>query len=261
MNEGVRSRVVPAILDRVPGFVAARLRTGSSVTRLLRPAVNGMVGTGPTKVTVRSGQNRGTQLLIEPRSEKFYWTGLHESWVQDVIAASLRPGGVFWDVGAHIGFMSLLASRLVGPDGTVLAFEPAVGNCERLAENARLNGARNIIIEHCALGSHAGAAVLYRHRGSLTGTLVRERASGDDGEVVTCRTLDDVSVGSPLPDLIKIDVEGLELEVLRGGSRLLKRHHPQLLVEFSNDQLVHEAEGLLPGYSFRLVGKNHWLLT
>ncbi|MBX7111861.1 MAG: FkbM family methyltransferase [Dehalococcoidia bacterium] len=214
----------------------------------------------PTKVVVRSGRGEGIRLLIHPRTEKFYWTGLHETWVQESIAASLMPGMVFWDAGAHVGFMTLIGSRLVGPFGAVVAFEPSPENRERLIRNVGLNNAANVRVEDCALDASSGTALLYSHEASLMRTLDPGRGRGV-GEPVICRTLDEVALGLPLPDLIKIDVEGRELEVLRGGSELLRRHEPRLLIEFSNEELVREAMEFLPQYTFTYIEKNHWFLT
>ncbi len=79
----------------------------------------------------------------------------------------------FWDVGAHIGFMSLLGSQLVGDSGIVRAFEPAQANRQRLEENVRLNHAYNVTIESCALGARNEVAMLYAH-----GSLMRTPHSG-----------------------------------------------------------------------------------
>lgn len=253
------SRLVSTLLNGVPGALAARCATDSVAAHMFRPIVNRLLSDRPTEVTVRSGQCKGARLLIHPQTEKFYWTGLHEPRVQEAIASSLEPGMIFWDVGAHIGFMSVLASRLVGPSGTVRAFEPAYENRERLTVNLHLNAAWNVVVESYALSASGGSAELYRHKATLMRTLVSQRGEGE-GEPVVCRTLDEVLVGAPPPHLIKVDVEGLELEVLRGGVALLAVHHPKVLVEFSDDDLVREAQRLLPDYAFQLVGQNHWLL-
>ena len=108
-----------AVLNMIPGSLAARFRNGALVTRALRPLVNRLLPGRAAWIVVRSGPARGLRLLIEPKTEKFYWTGAHEVAVQQTIADLLKPGMTFWDVGAHIGFFSLLASRRVGARSAV----------------------------------------------------------------------------------------------------------------------------------------------
>lgn len=254
------ARVVSALLNSAPAPIATRFASNGVAARTLRPLVNRMVGQGPAVVTVRSGPNAGLKLAIHPRTEKFYWTGLHEPWVQDALVTTLRPGMTFWDVGAHIGFMALLGSRLVGAGGAVRAFEPAEDNRARLLANARLNHVANLEVESCALGAVGRTAMLYAHGASSMRTLVAELGHGE-GETVVCRTIDEVAAAAPPPDVIKIDVEGVELDVLRGGHGLFAAHHPTLVVEFSTPEFVEEARALLPDYAFALAGKNHWLLS
>ncbi len=91
--------------------------------RLIRPLVTRLLPDEPTAVTLRSGVGAGLRLVIDPQTEKFLWAGDHEVAVQHELAATLRPGMVFWDEGAHAGFFSI-AGRLVGERGWVHAFEP-----------------------------------------------------------------------------------------------------------------------------------------
>ncbi len=93
--------------------------------RTLRPIANRLLPNRPIPVTVLSGPAKGLRLVIDPRNEKSFWTGAHEPETLSVMAQFLRPGSVFWDVGSHIGMHALFASRCVGPDGHVHAFEPA----------------------------------------------------------------------------------------------------------------------------------------
>lgn len=164
-----------AFMNAIPQPVAVHLRTDALAMRLLRPLINRLVPTGPTWVVVRSGPARGLQLLINPRSEKFYWTGTHEVAVQQAIAEILKPRMTFWDSGAHIGFFSLLASRCVGAAGSVHAFEPLPENGQRLLGCIERNGLKNITVHERALSGTGGEAVLHAYGSSLVWTLVPER--------------------------------------------------------------------------------------
>jgi FkbM family methyltransferase len=142
--------------------------------------------------------------------------GRHEPVVQDCIAERLRPGGCFIDVGADVGFFSLLAARLAGPGGRVIAIEPVPAHADLIKANATLNRFDNVTIVTAA----AGAV-------NRTGAMITAHPP------VPMLTLDGLvsHLGLPPPSMIRIDVEGAEIEVLAGMSDTLWRHHPDILFE------------------------------
>jgi FkbM family methyltransferase len=153
------------------------------------------------------------------------------------VARFLRPGMTVLDVGAHHGLYTLLASKCVGRDGRVIAFEPSSRERRRLARHLRLNRCRNVEVQSCALGDHMGEADLYLVEGmhdwcnSLRVPNVEERTSRVRVEV---RRLDDVLEGISWPrvDFVKLDVEGAELSFLYGARRMLRGSvRPAILVE------------------------------
>jgi FkbM family methyltransferase len=235
--------------------VARLFSTGSRASRLLRPLVNRLAPEGTAWVDVRSGPAQGISLLIDTRREKFLWTGLHEPAVQRAMTELLRPGMTLWDIGAHVGFFTLLGARVVGDQGRVHAFEPMAENRRRLEAAVERNRCGNVTVHPVALSSAPGEAVLHAHESSAMWSLAGE---GSEGETVRCETLD--SLGLPPPTVVKIDAEGVELEVLRGGGELLSSVRPALLVEFTTEALVEEARELLPGYVLEHLDGNHWSL-
>ena len=247
-------------MDRVPGPVARFARRNPVVSRMFKPLVNRLVPERPQTVTVRSGPARGLRIVIMPREEKFYWAGTYEPEVQRALSETLAPGATYWDVGAHAGFFACLASRLVGPDGRVIAFEPSPENLERLHRAVEMNAAANIRVEPIAVAAQSGAAALYSHEHSSMWSLEASPEGGSAGTVPT-RTLDELAAELPAPDLIKVDVEGGEIDVLSGGKRLLHEDRPTLLVEFHSDAILAQARALLDGYRFRRLGEAQWLLT
>ena len=242
-----------------PSSVAAVFGQRSVLARLFRPIFNWALPDDFIEVTVRSGPARGIRILIAPEGEKFYWTGAHEQHVQDALARILGPGMSFWDIGAHAGFFSLLASRIVGDEGTVHAFEPQPESRDRLVGGIGLNSAANVTVHPIALSNFDGDAVLHRHAQSPKWSLVSERGEAD-GVTVRCQMIDSVAEKLGPPDVIKIDAEGAELEVIRGGLETARRAHPTLVVEFSDEGMVDQAKALLPSYTFEYLGANHWLL-
>ncbi len=252
-------RKIVTILNAVPSPVAAWFRSDAFIALMIRPLANRLLPAGRTPIVVRSGPGKDLRFEIDPRNEKYYWTGQHEVHVQKAIVEILKPGMSFWDVGSHIGFFSLLGARAVGDSGHVHAFEPMPENRERLLTSIRMNGIRNITVHDVALAAESGRAILHAHRSSLMWTLVEERGE-QVGISVNRLTLDEAGRSIPLPDLIKVDAEGAEVDVLRGGMRLLSTRRPALVVEFSDDTLLEEARALVPFYAFTHLAQRHWLL-
>ncbi len=149
----------------------------------------------------------------------------------------LRPGMTVLDIGAHHGLYTLLCSKIVGPEGRVIAFEPSPRECGRLENHVRINRCCNVHIERCALGSERGSANLFVVDGdcdwgnSLRAPVLNEPTYQVRVEV---RTVDDVlqEMGVSTVDFIKVDVEGAELATLQGAARLLRGpSRPAILVE------------------------------
>jgi FkbM family methyltransferase len=251
---------VVSVFDRVPGPLARRFRSDGMASRAVRPIVNHLLPTGPVTVRVRSGLGQGLALRIDPRSEKFYWTGAYEPAVLKMLERLLRPGMVVWDVGAHIGFISLVAARLVGRDGYVEAFEPMPETQKRLHEAIALNGARNIRVHAVAAAASNGTALMYRGAATSTSSLIGN--VGPKGSLrVQTRTLDAIARFARDPNLIKVDIEGAEVDVLRAAVDFLARRRPYLVLESLDPALLVEAREVLPFYAFDSIDPRHWLLS
>ncbi len=146
-----------------------------------------------------------------------------------ILRAALSEGQTFVDVGANVGTYSLMAASLVGPSGRVLAFEPVPATRARLESNVALNDAPQLEIVPKALGSEPGTTVLYLAAGASGLSSRYNQADGGRVEVETT-TLDQVLADAAPPSLVKIDVEGMELEVMRGARELLCGDSPPLIV-------------------------------
>ncbi len=176
-------------------------------------------------------------------------TGTHEIQVQQALIRSLRKGDHVWDVGANIGYLALVAARIVGPQGRVVAIEPDAGCAAAIRANAALNGLDAIEVLEAAAASSSGVADLVVVRDRLW---TRLASVGDhhDGEArVEVRTvaLDDVE--RPPPTIVKIDVEGAELEVLSGMTRLLRDVRPLVICEMHGRNAEFCAAMDAAGYS------------
>lgn len=138
----------------------------------------------------------------------------------------LRPGMTVVDAGAHHGLYSLLAAKCVGQNGTVVAFEPSPRECERVINNLRVNRTTNVWLLQCALGNQVGKAQLFLGDGFQDWcNSLRPAGVPDPTHVVEVplRRLDDMlaELGIAEVDFLKMDVEGAELSLLQGASKLL----------------------------------------
>jgi FkbM family methyltransferase len=191
--------------------------------------------------------------------------GSYEPHVTREVLRTLRRGSVFVDVGASTGYFTVLAARVVGPEGEVVACEPGPQNQSVLLLNTVVNQLGNVRLVPCAVSD--GSAVLVYHRlGGGNGAIAAFDGTPlgmGAGDLVQARRLDDILTGVARVDLVKIDVEGAEGRVLAGASETLRRYAPTLLFEFSppgleavsgvsGEDLLAGLAGL--GYRFRVLG-------
>jgi len=146
----------------------------------------------------------------------------------------IKPGDVILDVGAHIGSFTLKAAKEVGPSGRVVSFEPSSENFKLLSLNVSSNDDTNVKLFKVAIGSEPGTAKLHLGDRRGTNSLLSDAKIDQIGiEEVPIRTLDSVADELKLGKVsfLKIDVEGFELEVLRGARNILSSSHPSIAME------------------------------
>lgn len=198
------------------------------------------------------GKNLKMVLRIGDKSnpqEVHYWLGFYELDIQRLFARIVKKGAVVYDIGAYIGFYSLLAGRLTGADGRVYAFEPLPNNIRRIKFNISLNGMQGRVT--CipkAVADKSGEALYYDFNRDDWSRFMRIRyysgdnyfAKGQAGQLFGTISLDEFvfQEGHPVPDLIKIDVEGQERTVLAGAQRLLKEFRPLVICELHYPESV-----------------------
>ncbi|MGH2605978.1 MAG: FkbM family methyltransferase, partial [Anaerolineales bacterium] len=206
------------------------------LSRLIRSALNRAAPGTPAEVRVAAGDLKGARLVLDLKAEKPLWLGTYEPPLQDAIRTFAGPSMTVYDVGANLGYTSLLLARAVGPTGKVFAFEPDPRNLTRLEGHLAANpeGAR-IALVAAAAGARGGRARLRLQRSTSMGKL--EGAAGRDRgylrtTFVRLVSLDRFAASRGLPPhLVKIDVEGAEGMVLSGMQRTLDRARPVVLLE------------------------------
>lgn len=185
--------------------------------------------------TVLTGAGRGLRLNVG-RSNAGYVLGTSELPVQEAFNLLIQPSMTVFDVGANIGFFSMIAARLVGPNGRVIAFEPLAENAALIARNAALNGFAHVTVRPEAVGASEGEQCFATSEVPSWGRLA-SLAPPPDRELgkimVPVRSLDSMIAQSevPAPALIKIDVEGAELSVLEGARKSVAFFRPLLVIE------------------------------
>jgi len=179
-----------------------------------------------------------------------------EPWEPHVIKElenHLAPGDTALDIGAHIGSLTVPMARLVGPEGMVYAFEPVRKIYRELAYNLELNELDNAVPLRFALSSEAGIIEM-----KPTNKFDGRTSVGRGGDKVEARTID--SFGFPDVALMKIDVEGHEVEVLVGAANTIGAFHPVIIIEIWKH---HHEKVLLVledyGYSVRKIRKLDFL--
>lgn len=150
------------------------------------------------------------------------------------IIERLPPGGVLIDVGANVGYFSIIGARAVGSTGTVHAFEPVDAIYEVLCRNVALNGLSNVEAHHLACFSSSGRMAVEQDWDSGKSHLCLDNTA--DARFVSVTTLDEFADQKKLArvDFIKIDAEGSDFEVLKGSSRTIEKFRPKIFIEVNH---------------------------
>jgi FkbM family methyltransferase len=185
-------------------------------------------------VQILSGPGRGLKINLHGSAVAFA-TGTAERPLQQALVDVVKPGMTFFDIGANVGFVTILAARLVGPSGRVVAFEPVPYNVAAIKENLALNGIDWVEVRETAVGRENGAASFIVSDVSAFSRLasVSVPTGAREHIDVAVTSVDELLASErlPPPDVVKIDIEGAELEAIAGMRDLLASHKPVLLCE------------------------------
>ena len=186
-------------------------------------------------VTILSGAAKGIKWTVGSGVADF-WVGTYEIEKAKLFARHAKPGCTVYDVGANVGFYTLLASRAVGPTGRVVTFEPLPRNLAFLRHHLNLNHNSNVTLLDIAVCDSEGVTQF------VVGNDPKKARITAVGGDVTVRTtsLDRLMGELPLPDLIEMDIEGAEYSALRGAERLLRKSRPVIFLS-THGRDVHRA--------------------
>jgi FkbM family methyltransferase len=238
----LRNRLTHAItglpIERREAY-ARRLRSNPASRALLRGAASWyarapvpIAGGGLHELLYISTE----ELTLDHAHAGLIVRGTLELSVQEAMKRTLRRGGVFYDIGANVGFFTLLGARIVGPAGRVIAFDPVPSCARAVARNIALNDLGQAEIRELAVGAAQG-----RERLMIVGEAswshmetTRERHRDVRAEVeVEVVSIDGlVEAGAiPPPDVVKIDTEGAEIAIVEGMRATMERHGPAIICE------------------------------
>jgi FkbM family methyltransferase len=244
------------LLRRIPflhaGLKKARLAVVQGRIRLL--------GLGYTERPIKGGPIKGLSFLAAKRVfySKWFWNGTFEQETCELLRDKMTPDGIAYDIGANLGYHTLVMA-VAAPRGHVYAFEPIPQVCRILEKNVETNRLPQVTIVGKAVAAEAGSldlgwdtsldqAALQFVEGEHHPRLERIRCEGI--------TLDDfIAEGNRPPSLLKIDVEGAEVDVLRGGRGALLTHGPDVVCEIHGPEAARGVYDILRewGYDLFLV--------
>jgi FkbM family methyltransferase len=264
-KRAVRNSVVAAS-RAVPQSVRSGLAS-SSYSHLVRRVLDWFSGESNPVVRV-GGPLGGQSMRVNWALHKTYVFGTYEPGVVQGLEELIQPGWTAVDVGANIGYFTLLMANRVGPQGKVIAFEPLTENFRILKENVKMNGHANVVAENLALMSRTERIELRSATpGAITwvASVKIDQNFAVESQSVEAVTLDEYvqTKGIAKVDFLKIDVEGAEASVLEGATNVLNRDKPILLIEMHElDRFKDKHPAILKlrshDYQLRSLGTREW---
>ena len=227
-------RVYDRTAQMIPKWLLNWIKSNSLAQRFARFIVSHT----PTQINTGAGAG----LLIQTgQSNPAYGIGSNEQPVQMAVKKHLNPGDVFYDIGANVGFFTIIAARCVGQNGRVIAFEPVPENVALIRKNIRLNNSDNVEVIQKAVSSVSGEGELLLSH--YSGGSVLSEIDSPPPDLKDSISIDIVSIDElvrngdiPAPTLVKIDVEGAEHDVLLGMRETIQKHQPVVIYEVDDSK-------------------------
>jgi len=235
MKDSIKQKIVSAGKLIPPGIrnkIIGRSYQPSRFALALHAILNKLPGE-KYPIVACGGLLEGYRMRIEWARYRCFAYGNWEPELRDLVKAELKPGDVVADVGAHIGYYSLLFSRLVGPQGNVFSFEPVPQNFAFLTENLRLNSCSNVEpVNRAVLDRQTQIRIDLPEDDPLPIGVSFVTPSDKGSVLVDSVSLDDYLLAKTgRVDFLKVDAECAEDLVLVGARHLIDRDHPRILME------------------------------
>lgn len=246
------SKVVPVSFKKY-------LYKSPTLSNLIRRSLNQFAPEGINRVSIAAGINEDLEMFLDLQTEKDYWLGTYEPELQQTIELLVKPEQVVYDIGANIGFVTLMFARQTGEMGHVYAFEALPENVIRLRQNVDLNGyLERVTVVNAAVQDRAGEAEFLMGPSGAMGK-VKGSAGRDTIEYLEYIKVKAISIdgfiensGNLLPDIVKMDIEGGEILALPGMSNLLQTRHPLVMIELHGLESAEASWQLLRNAGYRI---------
>jgi FkbM family methyltransferase len=201
-----------------------------------------------TVLPILQGPVRGRKWIVGSGNHG-YWLGSYEMGKTALFAASVPAGGVVYDLGANVGYYTLISSFAVGAAGRVFAFEPLPRNADFLRRHLKLNRIEKATVIEAAVAERSGTI-----RFEPDSSTSRGRIGGQGTLEVRAVAVDEwmEQEDAPAPDLLKIDIEGAEALALRGAQRILTRRRPPIFLSTHSGNVHRECLELLASFGYRV---------
>lgn len=242
----------------LPSPVKQALYRIKPLAGLIRAGLNRAAPTGLVQVKVAGGDLAGFAIQLDMQVDKDYWLGTYEPDLQAAVRELVRTGTIIYDVGANIGYVSLLLAKAAGAGGHVYAFEALPENAERWRTNIRLNGMDSrLSLTSAAVTRASGPVRFLVHASGGMGKVAGSagRADGYQSEItVPGLSLDEFifEQGNPPPQVIKMDIEGGEVLALQGMRRVLSEARPLMLMELHGPESSRAAWETLKAAGYQI---------
>jgi len=228
---------------------------------IIRRGLNRAAPTGVVQVKVAAGDLAGYTILLDMQIDKDYWLGTYEPELQAALRTLIPSGAVIYDVGANIGYVSLLLSKAAGETGHIYAFEALPDNAERWRRNVELNGmSARMSLFAGAVTQAAGPIRFLVHASAGMGKAAG--SAGRDDKYQSEVTVPGISLdefvygqGNPPPQVVKMDIEGGEVLALPGMRRVLAEARPLMLMELHGPESSLVAWKTLTAAGYQI----HWM--
>jgi FkbM family methyltransferase len=197
---------------------------------------------------ILQGALRGKKWVVGS-GEHGYWLGSYEMNKRLAFENTVKPGSVVYDIGANVGYFTLLAAVLAGEMGKVYAFEPLPRNIDFLRKHISLNKLTNVEVIEAAVSDHMGQALFDLGASTAMGHL-----SETGGLHVQMVSLDQMIENEDLaaPDVMKIDVEGAEHDVLHGAENLIENARPILFLDTHQREAHRKTLEFLQNHNYQI---------
>jgi FkbM family methyltransferase len=200
-------------------------------------------------ISIFRGKLKGKKLFVKSGSIR-YILGIYEPNKAKLFEKFIQRGKVFYDIGAHIGYFTLMASLLVGESGKVISFEPNPQNIGYLRKHMKINNRNNVTIIEAAVSSKNGVAFFDNDKPSIRGHL------SPNGKLkVKTISIDSLIkfIELPPPNFIKIDAQGAELQVLKGAKQTLLEYDPILFFATHSGKLHNDCICFLESIGYNVI--------